>query len=182
MLQLLRNAQQADFKTAFAFNKAAKANNAAPKPAELVWAYQPPINQDWSMAWDITEALLSKMIASAKEHGAEFWLIQIGGDIEEDYRDSERDTFIRANKLSGFNYASKRYAGFAAKHGVSYLNLSPAMRDYAASAQLPLRGFFNTQPFKGHWNQDGSEAAAKIIGNELLRSSRFLASQSHKAQ
>ena len=114
------------------------------------------------------------MVDAAHEHGAEFWLIQIGNDIEEDPRESEREHFLRINGLTDFDYASKRYAAFAAQHGVPYVYLAPAMREYSAKLGLPLRGFFNTRPYEGHWNEAGNAAAAETIEREFLQRSRAL--------
>jgi len=178
ILQLVRAAQQSNWRNAFVLSKAAVPVAAEPKPAEFmrVWPYRPPDDPELAKAWQITEAILSRMVASAREHGAEFWLIQIGNDIEEDPRDAEREQFLRINALNDFKYASERYAAFAARNGVSFLYLAPPMRDYSARTGAPLRGFFNTKPYEGHWNEAGNFAAASVIAKELLRSSQIFAS------
>lgn len=180
LLQLARNAQQSEWRNAFTFSKLAKTNAAESQPAEFmrVWPYRQPESLELVKAWDITEAILSRMIDAAQDHGAEFWLIQIGNDIEEDSRDIEREKFLSVNKLNDFSYASKRYEAFTKQHGAHYLYLAPPMREYSARTGLPLRGFFNTKPYAGHWNKEGNEAAAKTIQSELLRNSRFFTRQS----
>ncbi len=113
------------------------------------------------------------MIDAAREHGAEFWLIQIGNEIEEDPREAERQSFLSLNRLADLGYASERYAAFAQRNGVHYLYLAPAMREYSAKTGIPLRGFFNTRPYEGHWNEAGNAAAAEIIATEFLQNSHL---------
>jgi hypothetical protein len=176
VLQLLRIAQQADWRKAFVLAKTATPAAEAPKRAGYmtVWPYQPPTTPELAKAWEITEAILAQMIDAARAHGAEFWLIQIGNDIEEDPRDAERQAFLRVNELTDFGYAAERYRAFAARHGVFYVNLTPPMLEYAQKTRVPLRGFFNSRPYKGHWNEAGNDVAASIIETEMLRSSRVL--------
>jgi len=174
ILQLARTAQQSKLRNAFVWSRVPAPDIAAPRRSEFmrVWPYSPPDNPELAKAWEITEAILAQMIDAAREHGAEFWLIQIGNDIEEDPRDAEREHFLRINGLTNFGYASERYAAFAARHGAPYFYLAPAMREYSAKHGVPLRGFFNTRPYEGHWNEAGNAAAAETIENEFLQRSR----------
>jgi hypothetical protein len=177
ILQLLRVAQQANWQKAFVWSRTATPAAEAPRRAGYMstWPYRAPATPELAKAWEITEAILDRMIVAAREHNAEFWLIQIGNDIEEDPRDSEREEFLRVNELTDFRYASERYAEFAARHRIFYIDLAPPMREYAQRTGEPLRGFFNSRPYKGHWNEAGNAVAARIIETELLSKSHVLA-------
>jgi hypothetical protein len=176
ILQLARTAQEAKWSNALTWTKAEPPISVAPHRSEFmrVWPYSPPDQPELAMAWEITEALLARIGDSVREHGAEFWLIQIGNGIEEDPREAEREDFLRLNGLVSFDYASERYAAFAAQYGIQYLYLAPAMREYSARSDTPLRGFFNTRPFEGHWNEAGNAAAGEIVASELLQRSPVL--------
>jgi hypothetical protein len=180
IFQLARTAQQAKWSEALSWRRPAAPTAdavAAPEPAEMmrVWQYRPPWNPDLEKAWDIAEAILTSMIEDAHRHGAEFWLIRIGSEIEEHPSAEERERFLVANGLSGFGYASGRYAALAARHGANYLDLASGMRQRSIDGGRPLRGFFNTEPYTGHWNEAGHAAAAEIIEGELLAKSGVIA-------
>ena len=180
VLQLARTAQQANWSESLSWTRPATATADAvlsPQPAEMmrVWQYRPPWNPDLEKAWDIAEAILTSMIEDAHRHGAEFWLIRIGSEIEEHPSAEVRERFLAANGLSGFTYASGRYAALAARHGANYLDLASGMRQRSIDGGQPLRGFFNTEPYKGHWNEAGHAAAAEIIERELLEKSGAIA-------
>ena len=176
LLQLARTAQQANWRKALTWSRASAPRVSAP-PSDFmhVWPYRPPGDPELAKAWAITEAIFLRMIDTAREHGAEFWLVQIGNEIEEDPRDAERERFLSLNRLADLGYASERYAAFAAHNGVHYLYLAPAMREYSEKTGIPLRGFFNTRPYEGHWNEAGNAAAAEIIETEFLQKSRLFA-------
>jgi len=177
VLQLARIAQQANWRNALVWSRTTAPVAEPPRPAGYmnVWPYRPPATADLAKAWDTSEAILVKMIDSAREHNAEFWLVQLGNDIEEDARDSVREEFLRVNQLQDFRYAAERYRAFAASHRIFYVDLAPPMLEHSRRTGKPLRGFFNSRPYKGHWNEAGNAEAASIIGGELLKKSRALA-------
>jgi hypothetical protein len=37
-----------------------------------------------------------------------------------------------------------------------------------------MRGFFNTKPYFGHYNQTGNAMVAELLGDDLIRNSRTL--------
>jgi hypothetical protein len=177
VLQLARIAQQANWRNALVWSRTTAPVAEPPRPSGYmnVWPYRPPATADLAKAWDTSEAILVKMIDSAREHNAEFWLVQLGNDIEEDARDSVREEFLRVNQLQDFRYAAERYRAFAASHRIFYVDLAPPMLEHSRRTGKPLRGFFNSRPYKGHWNEAGNAEAASIIGGELLKKSRALA-------
>jgi hypothetical protein len=183
ILQLARAAQQSQLQKAFGWSHASPATDTARGADEFMrtWPYSEPRTPELTKAWQITEATLTRMIDVTRAHGAEFWLVQIGNEIEEDPRDAERQKFLERNHLEDLGYASRRYAAFAAQHGVYYLYLAPAMREYSENTGIPLRGFFNTRPYEGHWNEAGNATAAEIISTEFLKRSRVFAESGAEA-
>jgi hypothetical protein len=180
LLQLMRTAQQAKWHNLLALGKSPREAAPSEGPAEFmrVWPYKAPETQELTKAWNISEAILAKMIESARQHDTEFWIIQIGHEIEEDPRDSKRKRFLDINHLTDFSYATNRYAEFANSHGVNFLYLSPAMLQYSKEHDnAPLRGFSNTNLYKGHWNVSGNIVAAEIIQKQLLSQSALFKKQ-----
>jgi len=179
ILQLARTAQQAKWDKLITLKKTEAPSAVTPtriSKAEFmrVWPYKAPESEDLAKAWRISEAILEKIVQSAKQNHAEVWLIQIGHEIEVDPRDSQREAFLKVNELTDFNYASQRYSKFASLHGTHFLSLSPKMLEYAKEHNLSLHGFSNTKPYSGHWNIAGNAVAAEVIQNALLQESSIL--------
>lgn len=71
--------------------------------------------------------------------------------------------------------------------GIPYLGMSRPMLDYAERNHVSVRGFFNTPPNRGDWNEVGNAAAARIVIGELfersavIRSARAKSLQAHQA-
>lgn len=180
LLQLGRTAQQAKWSEAFVWTKSGPkplgSENSGPAEFMRTWSYHAPDTPELDSAWQITEAVLAEMILAARQHNTEVWLVHIGNEIEEDPRDDKVEQFLKANHLSDFRYASKRYAAFADREGVHYLYLPERLQPYARENQVFLHGFFNTQPNRGHWNEQGNTLAAKTIQESLLAESEALSS------
>ncbi len=180
ILQLARTAQQAKWDKLLTLKTSPSSPSSTAPTGEAkaefmrIWPYKAPDNEKIAQAWRISEAILDKIAQSAKSHHAELWLIQIGHEIEEDPRDSERENFLKVNELSNFSYASQRYAEFANQHDVHFLYVSPHMLQYAKQHNLSLRGFPHTKPYSGHWNIAGNASAAEVIQKALLEESAVL--------
>jgi hypothetical protein len=59
--------------------------------------------------------------------------------------------------------------------------MSPRMLAYAERNNVSVRGFFNTQPNRGHWNEVGNSAAAGIVIGELFERSSVIRSAQAKS-
>jgi hypothetical protein len=136
--------------------------------------YQPPADAEQQEAWRVAEALLSAMAQEAREHGAEFWISAVGNEIEEDPDPRDRNNFLQKNQIAGFDYSESRLQSMAEKRGIGFIALEPALLRYSEQHQISLRGFFNTAPNRGHWNEAGNAAAAGILANDLAAHSLAL--------
>lgn len=179
LLGLVRAAQQSDLRTIFSLQRARPPNRAVDRrPADFMnaWAYRAPApNSNLLTAWKITEATLRSMIEDTRRHGREFWLVQIGGAIEEEPDESLRNAFLKANSLENFDYATDRYRELARSEGIGFVALAPGMRQYSESHDVRLRGFFNTPTHAGHWNEHGNAVAARLIEQRLSTGSAAFA-------
>jgi hypothetical protein len=71
--------------------------------------------------------------------------------------------------------------------GIPHLGMSCPMLDYAERNHVSVRGFFNTPPNRGHWNEVGNAAAAGIVigglfeRSAVIQSTRANSLQAHRA-
>jgi hypothetical protein len=137
-------------------------------------------------AWQVAEGLLGRIAEEARQHGAELWLASIGTEIQENPDAAERAAYLAAHGYQEVAYSEERFEALARREGIPYLGMSPRMLDYAERNRVSVRGFFNTPPNRGHWNQVGNAAAAGIVIGELfersavIRSARAKSLQAHR--
>jgi hypothetical protein len=143
-------------------------------PTDRIWL-RPPSGHESERAWQVAEALLTAMADDAKRHGAEFWLSSIGLDIEDNPNPQERVAFLHSHEIVDFNYSHLRFEVFAETHRVAYVPLEPRVVTYGEHNQVALRGFFNSPPNEGHWNEVGNSAVAEVVGDNLTKRSVVLA-------
>jgi hypothetical protein len=137
--------------------------------------FRPPTTPEEEKAWRVTEGLLKLNIADAGQHGAEFWLASSGEEIEDNPNADVRETYFRAHNYRG-TYAEDRFDSFAAREGIACIRLEPGLLQYAEEKRVSVRGFFNTGPNTGHWNEDGNWAVASIVADRLLAGSNVIRS------
>lgn len=170
LLQLVRQVKKRGIPQQIARLTGSKAAVRDKKTPTTMW-FHPPSSPDQENAWRVAEGLLGLMAEDVQSHGAEFWVATIGPEIEENPNPEERANFLRAQGVSGFSYTGKRVESFAAAHGIKFISLEARLMEYAERTQLSLRGFFNTRPNYGHWNENGNAAAAAMVADSLLQSS-----------
>jgi hypothetical protein len=128
-------------------------------------------------SWRIGAALLQAMQEECRSHGAEFWVVVIGTAIEVHPDPSVPAALAQRLGLPSLMGSDERLAALARAHGIHALLLAPEMGRYAASQHLALHGFAETAYNEGHWNQRGHRLAAKLITEELLRSSAVISAR-----
>jgi hypothetical protein len=131
----------------------------------------PPSTEAKQNAWTVAEGILVNMAKDAQKHRAEFWISAVGPPIEENPSSQERNTFLQKYGVSEFSYTEQRLQSFATGHGIRFAAVEPALSEYAVKNNISLRGFFNTAPNYGHWNESGNAAAAAFLGDNLLHES-----------
>src|ERR1700722_2012126 len=131
---------------------------------------QPPVSPAQENAWEVANGILGLMAQDARTHGTEFWLSAIGPEIEDNPSKLERTKFLRAHGIENFDYAENRLRAIAAAHGIKFISLEGPLTEYAERNHISIRGFFNTRPNYGHWNETGNAAAAMIVADSLLQS------------
>lgn len=166
LLQLIRKATQDGIPQEIAKLKGEKRSR---KENILDMWLRPPDSSAQHHAWKVADGILGQMAEDARVHGAHFWLSAIGPEIEDNPNEVEKVKFLRAHGIDNFDYAETRLRSIAAAHGAKFIPLEEPLAEYAERNQVSIRGFFNTRPNYGHWNETGNAAAAMIVANSLMR-------------
>ena len=138
-----------------------------------IW-FRPHASAEVEQAWQVAEGLLGRMAEEARQHGAELWLASIGTEVQENPNAAERTAYLAAHGYQEIAYSEERFEALARREGIPYLGMSHRMLNYAERNRVSVRGFFNTGPNRGHWNEVGNAAAAGIVIDELLERSRVI--------
>ena len=144
-------------------------------PTDSIWL-RPPSDRQSERAWKVAQALLIAIADDVRQHGAEFWLSSIGLDIEDNPDPQARLAFLNSHGIKDFNYSHHRFEVFAEVHHFAYIPLEPRVVNYGERNHVALRGFFNTPPNEGHWNENGNLAVAEVVADYMTRHSAVLAS------
>jgi lysophospholipase L1-like esterase len=129
--------------------------------------YRPPQEGLWEGAWSVSEALILAIRDATESHGARFALTSLteGQVVHPD--PEARRAGAAALGLEDFGYPGERLAGFAAEHGVHFLDLVPPMARRAEETGTYFHGFDNTRPATGHWNEAGHAVAGELLAEWL---------------
>ena len=127
--------------------------------------YQPPETEEWISAWQISEALISRVNREAAAAGADFWLVSMTNP-EQVYPDPDvRDGLSGRNASADLFYPDRRLSGFAALLGFQMISLAAPLRAYAERNNVPLHG--SAEFAGGHWNKTGHAVAGHEIARHL---------------
>jgi lysophospholipase L1-like esterase len=128
--------------------------------------FSPPSDDDWRSAWSVTEKLLLRMRDWTQQKRVDFALVVIPAPVQALPGEEMRQAGIRAFGLSDLDYSVRRIVLFAARHGISYVNLLDSFRAFGDRERVFLFGF----PPKlghGHLNAIGSQVAGRSIADWL---------------
>ena len=127
----------------------------------------PPADARWDEAWRITEALIAKTGAYARQHGARFMVVTVPYAIQV-HPDAElRASFRKRLGVEDLFYPDRRLARFGEQNGIFVVPLAPEMQRLAEEGNKYFHGFENIGMGRGHWNADGHRTAAEIIARRL---------------
>jgi len=130
--------------------------------------YLTPPDERWEKAWRVTELLIRSLGREAEAQGAAFLLVLLTNGIQVHPDPALRETFRLRIGAEGLDLPNRRLASFAARHGISYLDLVPAFRAEAERTGAFLHGF-GADLGGGHWNERGHALAGHLIAEEICR-------------
>ena len=141
--------------------------DAIPPDYRKRWFYGPPSHPVFAEAWNVTEALLSAMLAETRAHGVPFLLI--GMPSAEQLHPDERLRARMRNDLGldDLDYPERRLAAWARRNEAAFLDAGPPLRGHAVSEQVYLNGFSNTTLGTGHLNELGHQVASEVFSAKI---------------
>ena len=122
--------------------------------------FQPPINNNWHQAWQITEELITLMAEEVKQKEKDFFVVLVGDPKQVHYDQLYlQKTFMKQHNINDILYPNQRIENLGDRLGFPVLDLAAPFRDYAVENQVCLHGFENTSLCTGHWNIEGHKLA-----------------------
>jgi hypothetical protein len=121
--------------------------------------YRRDLPPPWKETVEITKAIILNFKNSAEDHGSQFLLLGLS-NAEQVHPEVGREVKEEFNIELDLEQPDRLLEEFASEHGVHFLKLMPALREYHARTGQYLHGFGSIH--KGHWNQTGHQVAAEL--------------------
>ena len=120
--------------------------------------------EDWTRAWEVTEALLAQVKATADEAGVPMLVVLSPSEWQtyDDLWPKLVGTGDQARRRYSADAPNQRLAEIGARHGIQLLDLRPIFRAEVAAGGEPV--IFRKD---GHWTEHGHEVAAKAIAQTV---------------
>ena len=132
--------------------------------------FQPPINNNWYQAWQITEELITLIVEEVRQRENFFFAVLVGDPKQVHYDQPYlQKTFMKQYNINDMLYPNKRIEILGERLDFPVLDLATPFRDYAVENRVCLHGFENTSLCTGHWNREGHQLAGEIITKNLCR-------------
>jgi len=128
--------------------------------------YREPVDANWKVAWQVTEALIRQMRDEVRAGGAKFLVVTLSNGIQV-YPDPDvRRIFMKRVGASDLFYPDNRLKSLCDREKIPVIALAPQLQQYADQNKAFLHGF-GVNVGNGHWNQLGHQAAATLISQRL---------------
>lgn len=132
-------------------------------PMSEIMIYQPPADDTWQLAWNLTEALIAEFQRECKQHNAEFKVVTLSNEIQVHADENLRSRLRQIAHVDDWFYPEERIADYCQQLGIRSLTLAPSLQQFAQRQRVMLHGFDNTRMGVGHWNAIGHQVAAEQI-------------------
>lgn len=122
--------------------------------------YLNEVGDDWRSAWEVTEALLARVQATADAAGVPLLVVLSPSELQvyDDLWAQELADTSQSRRRFSPGVPNDRLTEIADRHGIALLDLRPAFRDEAASGGPPV--IFRKD---GHWTEHGHAVAARAV-------------------
>jgi hypothetical protein len=120
--------------------------------------------EDWTRAWEVTEALLAQVKSTADEAGVPMLVVLSPSEWQtyDDLWPKLVGTGDQARRRFSAEAPNQRLAEIGARHGIQLLDLRPIFRAEVAAGGEPV--IFRKD---GHWTEHGHDVAAKAISQTV---------------
>jgi lysophospholipase L1-like esterase len=149
-----------------AWRDASGAQAAAALPSELA-VLAPPRDPAWTEAWAATEREIGRMSAFAGAHRARFAVAMVTQAAQVDPSAGARRSTQAALGVADLFYPERRIGELGRRDGFLVIPLAEALQRRAEAERIYFHGFRNGALGRGHWNENGHQAAAAIFARSL---------------
>jgi hypothetical protein len=125
--------------------------------------YREPADDNWRVAWDVTQRLITQMDAEVRDHGAKFAVVLASNGIQVVPNAEQRAVFAKKLGVEDLSYPNRRITDYCNSHSIASIDLVPELAKYADQHGVYLHGF-SSDIGNGHWNQLGHKVAGETIG------------------
>jgi len=133
------------------------------------YKFNPPANEVWEEAWNITEDLILLMREEVEEKGAKFGMAVIASPLQVHPDENKRKRKQEEFGVEDWFYIGKRLEKLGKIHDFPVWDLTKPFLTYSQENQVCLHGFEPAADCGGHWNAEGHRLAGKIISKNLCR-------------
>jgi lysophospholipase L1-like esterase len=131
--------------------------------------YLEPRDETWREAWEVTEALISRMRDEVKHNGGRFLVVVGSNPIQVSPDPSVRRRFLQYTGATDLFYPNLRLKALADQKQIDLIDLAEPMQTFAERNKVYLHGF-GSDLGNGHWNADGHRVAAEVIARKMCGS------------
>jgi len=131
--------------------------------------YQTDYTPEWEEAWKVTEAILVEMQRATESVGAQMLVCYLPDQVQ--VSDSRWNQIVpHGGEASSYDRdkPNRLLEELCARHGISYLDLTPAFRQHIAAGR-PHPYF----PVNAHFSVEGNRLAAQLIYDYLVEQGLF---------
>lgn len=129
--------------------------------------YKPPEDEQWKLAWKITEALVLQLNREVTAADSRLVVVTLTDGMQVHPEQATYEDFCRKVGVKDLGYSDNRIAELCHAHNIPVLNLADSMRLQAVSDHVYFHGFSNTKLGTGHWNVAGHLVAGDLIADFL---------------
>jgi hypothetical protein len=131
---------------------------------EYCQVYQTNYTPEWEEAWEVTEAILAEMQRLAEGAGAQLFVCYLPEQNQVSDLQWSQIALVGGGASSYDREKPNRLLGeLCARHGIPYLDLTPAFRQHVAAG-----GPYPYFPVNAHFNVEGNRLAAQLIYEYLV--------------
>jgi hypothetical protein len=126
--------------------------------------YLNEVGDDWRHAWEVTDALLARIQATADAADVPLLVVLSPSEwqVYDDLWPKLVGTGDQARRRFSPGAPNDRLTEIAARHGISLLDLRPTFRAEAAAGGTPV--IFRND---GHWTEYGHAVAARVVASAV---------------
>jgi hypothetical protein len=142
--------------------------------------YQPPKDEAWVTAWQVTEALIAAMDKTAREHGTHFMLMTLSNPLQVTPDAALRQKTCDELGVKDLKYPDRRLAAFAHAHDIPCVTLVDGLAKFAADHNINPH-FYTPERPGVHYRASTHNFIAREVGQAIEKLERLKVSRTCEA-